>query len=44
MSANINKLKGIRVSVPQDLDEVFSIENFKFGEVKGHIKCLYETL
>lgn len=36
--------KDFRVMVPQNLDDVFSIDNFKFSQVKDHIKYLFEVL
>ena len=36
--------KEFRVVVPTNLDAIFSIDNFKFSEVKTHIKTLFEVL
>ena len=33
-----------RVTVPQNLDEVFSIDNFKFTEIKVQMKYIFEVL
>jgi len=34
----------LKVTVPKDLDEVFNIDNFKFGEVREKIRHIYQTL
>jgi hypothetical protein len=33
-----------RVIIPNNLDEAFSIDNFKFSEIKGHLKYIFEVL
>ena len=33
-----------RVTVPSNLDEVFSIDNFKFTEIKVQMKYIFEVL
>ena len=33
-----------RVTIPTTLDDAFSIDNFKFSEIKGHMKYIFEVL
>lgn len=33
-----------RVTVPNNLDEAFNIDSFKFSEIKGHMKYIFEVL
>lgn len=33
-----------RISVPPNLDEVFSVQNMNFTEMKSYIKTIFETL
>lgn len=33
-----------RVIIPTTLDDAFSIDNFKFSEIKGHLKYIFEVL
>ena len=33
-----------RITVPKNIDDAFSIDNFKFSEIKEHLKYIFEVL